>query len=305
MRKKLHIQFQFFILPVLLFIISTATVRADNTEMQHKYDEIKTELHTNVYNIPIYIQSSDADHTTLGEVYGVIPRAFNGVKDALTTPEVWCDIAPLHLNIKACTYQDIKSKHIVTFYAGRKFYEKADDVYQLSYHFKLNQVEDDYFHVTLFAKDGSMGTSDYHISAEAIPLDDSRTFIHFKYSYHYNFLTSMGMNTYLATIGRNKVGFSVTGKDKNGDPVYVGGVKGIIERNTIRYYFAIESYLDTLQVEPEKRFDARLNKWFDLTEKYPRQLHEMDRKDYLEFKEKEHLDQLRLQQQLSKNNSAE
>jgi hypothetical protein len=302
MRKKVSVRFQllYLILSAIALIAPATAAHADNIEMQHKYDEIKIALQNNVYGIPVYIQSSDADQTTLGEVYGIVPHPYDDVRTALATPETWCDIAPLHLNIKACTYQHIDNNDIITFYAGRKYYEKADDVYQLSYHFQLSQTESNYFQVKLLAKDGSMGTSDYHISVEAIPLDDSRTFIHFRYSYHYNFLTSMGMNTYLATIGRNKVGFSVASKDKNGKPTYVGGVRGIIERNTIRYYFAIESYLDTIQMRPEKRFDARLNKWFNLTEKYPLQLHEMSRQDYLQYKEKEHLDQLRLQQALIK-----
>jgi len=302
MRIKFHslLQLLFLILPAIVLIAPVAAAHADNIEMQHKYDEIKTALQNNVYGIPVYIQSSDTDRTTLGEVYGVIPHSFDSIKAALATPETWCDIAPLHLNVKACTYQRINKNDIITFYVGRKYYEKADDVYQLPYHFQLSRTESNYFQVKLLAKDGSMGTSDYHISVEAIPLDDAKTFIHFRYSYHYNFLTTMGMNTYLATIGRNKVGFSVTGKDKEGNPVYVGGVRGIIERNTIRYYFAIESYLDTIQMKPEQRFDARLNKWFDLTEKYPRQLHEMDRKDYLQYKEKERLDQMRLQQAINK-----
>lgn len=307
MRKKLHSRFQllFLILPIIALIAPVATAHADNIEMQHKYDEIKTALQNNVYGIPVYIQSSDTDQTTLGEVYGVIPYSFNSVQAALATPETWCDIAPLHLNVKACTHQHINKDNIITFYVGRKYYEKADDVYQLSYHFQLARTENNYFQVKLLAKDGSMGTSDYHISVEAIPLDDASTFIHFKYSYHYNFLTTIGMKTYLSTIGKGKVGFSVTGKDSDGKPVYIGGVRGIIERNTIRYYFAIESYLDTIQMKPEQRFDSRLNKWFDLTEKYSRQLHEMDRKDYLQYKEKEHLDQLRLQQVINKKTSGE
>ena len=302
MRKLIPARFLllFLILSAIVLIAPVTAAHADNIEMRHKYDEIKTALQNNVYGIPVSIQSSDTNNTTLGEVYGIISHPFDSIKTALTTPKTWCDIAPLHLNIKACTYQHTDNNDIITFYAGRKYYEKADDVYQLSYHFQLTQTENNYFQVKLLAKDGSMGTSDYHISVEAIPLDDSRTFIHFRYSYHYNFLTSMGMNTYLATIGRNKVGFSITGKDKNGKPIYVGGVRGIIERNTIRYYFAIESYLDTIHIKPEKRFNARLNKWFDLTEKYSLQLHEMDRKDYLEYKDQEHLDQLRLQHALTK-----
>ena len=106
------------------------------------------------------------------------------------------------------------------------------------------------------------------------------------------------MKIYLATLGSGKVGFSVTGTDPDGKPIFVGGIRGVIERNTIRYYFAIESYLETLALKPGKRFLARINKWFELTERFPRQLHELDKKDYLEYKQHEHADQLQLQQKI-------
>jgi hypothetical protein len=51
------------------------------------------------------------------------------------------------------------------------------------------------------------------------------------------------------------------------------GVKGARERNAVRYYLALLAYLDTLQFTAEQRFDKRINEWFNLTEKYPRQLY--------------------------------
>ena len=57
----------------------------------------------------------------------------------------------------------------------------------------------------------------------------------------------MAMQTYLATLGRGKSGFTS------------GGIRGEVERNTMRYYLAIDSYLaaPTLAqwalVEPKKR----------------------------------------------------
>ena len=109
------------------------------------------------------------------------------------------------------------------------------------------------------------------------------------------------MNTYLATMGRDKVGFSVLDNDVQGMPVLVEGVRGIIERNAIRYYLAIQSYLDTLQVESDNRFNARISRWFELTESHPRQLHEMDKKEYVKYKQDEYADQQRLQKAIHDN----
>ena len=281
---------------VLLPLFAPITVHADNAALRSKYDEIKTALHNNAYDMPVYIYSSDKDHRMLGEVYGVIDYPFQATRTALTTPGHWCEIVPQHLNIKACTYQHQDGFCQLTFYTGRKFYEKADDVYQLAYRFALTDDRPDFFHADLSAADGPMGTSDYNIQVEAIPLTEAKTFIHFRYAYTYNYMTQLGMSTYLATLGRDKVGFSEIDKDAQGVPVLVNGVRGIIERNAIRYYLAIQSYLDTLRVEPALRFDARIDRWFALTESHHRQLHELDKEDYSKYKQQEFADQQRLQQ---------
>ena len=279
-------------------LLCVSAVYADNSEMQRTYQKLRPALANNDFGLPVIIQSTDQKHTMLGVVYGVIDHPFLEVKRALVSAQAWCDIVPQHLNVKACTFERLDNHCQVTFYSGRKFYENAEDVYKLPYHFDVTRSEDSYFQTTLNAAKGPMGTSNYRIEVEAIPISTQTTFLHFSYAYHYNFLTTISMQTYLATLGSGKIGFSVTATDSQGKPIYVEGIRGIIERNTIRYYFAIQSYLDSLQLEPGKRFPARINKWFELTERFPLQLHEMDKKDYLEYKQREHKDQLQLQQQI-------
>jgi hypothetical protein len=68
---------------------------------------------------------------------------------------------------------------------------------------------------------------------------------------------------------------------------YVGGMRGVVERNTMRYYLAIESYLASLQAPPRQHLEQRLGAWFDATEEYPCQLHELDPDEYLSMKRNE------------------
>jgi hypothetical protein len=97
------------------------------------------------------------------------------------------------------------------------------------------------------------------------------------------------MQAYLATTGRNKVGFTVTGTQPDGQPDYVRGVRGIVERNTMRYYLAIDAYLSAFAAPAAEQFERRLQYWFDAIERYPRQLHEMERTAYLDMKRSERL----------------
>jgi hypothetical protein len=83
----------------------------------------------------------------------------------------------------------------------------------------------------------------------------------------------------------------VTGEPVNGQPAWIDGVRGVVERNTMRYYLAIDSYLANSQQPPAERYERSLQSWFTATEKYPRQLHELDRPAYLEMKRAEHVRQ--------------
>jgi hypothetical protein len=55
----------------------------------------------------------------------------------------------------------------------------------------------------------------------------------------------------------------------------------------MRYYLAIEAYLNALPEPPLTRQEKRLSLWHSAVEHYPAQLHELEREQYLTMKRKE------------------
>jgi hypothetical protein len=279
-------------------LFTTPAQASSADDLKDKYGEIEEQLLDNVYGIPIYLESSDKKKLMQGDVYGIIYHPFNKVSKALSSISSWCEIMPQHLNIKGCTYEYINNQCRLNLYSGRKKYKKPDNAYRLNYDFNVRSLSDDYFYTMLNADEGPYDTKEYKINVEAIPLSETSTFIHFNYGYQYGFITNIAMKTYLATFGAKKIGFSIKEKDKNNRPVYVGGIQGVIERNAMRYYFAIQSYLNTQEKEKAQRFENRISSWFDLTEQYHKQLYELDKVDYLKYKKMERKDQIRLQKSI-------
>ncbi len=140
----------------------------------------------------------------------------------------------------------------------------------------------------LDAATGPVGTRDYRIIVSAIPVDGGKTFLHLSYSYGYGMAGKIAMQAYLGTVGADKIGFTVTGRDAGGRPLYIGGMRGAVERNAMRYYLAIDAYLDSLAIPREQQVERRINAWFTATERFPRQLHEMDRGTYVSMKRSEY-----------------
>lgn len=287
-------------LSVCLTFFTVHVVVASPDDLREKYKEIESVLLENKYDAPIHLESEKFNNMMRGKVYGIIYQPYKTVSNNLTSQMDWCEIMPQHLNIKACTYQYVNKQCRLTFYSGRKFYEKADNVYHLDYQFKVTTLKDDYFYVTLNSEKGPLDTTDYIINVEAIPLTDSSTFIHLSYEYKFGIWARIAMSTYFTTIGRKKVGFTISGEDKNQKPIYIKGIRGVIERNSMRYYFAIKSFLDTKNIPIEIRFIKKISHWFDLTQRHHTQLYEMDKKDYLKYKKMERLDQTRLQKEINK-----
>jgi hypothetical protein len=94
------------------------------------------------------------------------------------------------------------------------------------------------------------------------------------------------MKMYLGTMAQDKVGFTRT-RNRGADDGFVGGMRGVVERNTMRYYLAIDAYLDSLALPGDEQVEKRLQAWFDATERFPRQLRELPRDDYLRMKRAE------------------
>jgi hypothetical protein len=207
------------------------------------------------------------------------------VQQALQSADHWCDILILHLNVKRCRAGGGAAKTL-NLSVGRKFDQPVEDAYQLNFAYRVVATTNDYLQVQLTADEGPLSTKNYRIQVETIPLDAKRSVIHMSYAYGYGFTAKMAMQTYLATLGSAKVGFTIVDR-KDGKPVYQGGVLGLLERNTMRYYLAIDSYLASYAMPAAERTEKALQTWYDATERYATQLHEMDKSEYMAMKRKE------------------
>jgi hypothetical protein len=263
------------------------------------YQRIGTKLQNNSFGLPLYLESADQDNRVHVDVYGIINHPYSRVLSVLQSPANWCDIVSLHPNIKGCTYRELPGAWLLTFYSGRKFYQSPEEAYQIMYSCRTIEESRGYLDIALSADEGPFGTKDHRMGFEALALDAGRTFVHFRYAHSYGFSLQVAEKVYFGTLGRGKVGFTASGTDSDGNPIFVGGPRGAIERNAVRYYFALQSFMDTMREPAESRFGTRLTHWYDLTTLYRKQLFDLDKKNYLTYKTAEHKNQMELQQQIS------
>jgi hypothetical protein len=253
-----------------------------------KYTELNKQLFNNRFQRTLYLNSVDSSHDLKGEIYAVVDYPFATVNTALNGPANWCDVLILHVYIRYCHASGNKADTVLTVNLSNKYDQPLADAYRAEFNYHGVVTTPDYFAVELDAEKGPLDTRDYRIWIEATPLKDGRTFLHFTYAYAFGVIGRLTMQGYLATIGRDKVGFTVTGKPSNGQPVYIKGVRGVVERNTMRYYLAIDAYLAALTAPPEDQLEKRLQLWYNGTDQYARQLHEVEREDYLTMKRSEY-----------------
>ena len=262
-----------------------------NIPLRAKYTELGKQLRNNQFQRALYLNSAESSHDLKGEIYAVVDYPFATVNEALNNPAHWCDVLILHVNIKYCHASSSKADTVLTVDLGKKYFQPLADAYRVEFNYRGIITTPDYFALELNAENGPLSTRDYRIWVEATPVKYGRTFLHFTYAYTFGLTGSLTMQGYLATIGRDKVGFTVTGKLPNGQPTYIKGVRGVVERNTMRYYLAIDAYLAALTAPTKDQLEKRLQKWYDGTDQYARQLHEVERVDYLAMKRKEYLRQ--------------
>ena len=259
--------------------------------LRAKYAELGQKLRDNQFKRPLTLDSTESSSQLKGDIYALVDYPFGAVNQALRDPAQWCEVLILHLNTKYCQASQGKAGSMLAVSIGKKHYQPLDQAHRVEFAFGVAASTPEYFDIRLNAKQGPLGTSDYRIRLETVAVPGDKTFLHLTYSYATNFAGRLAMQGYLATIGSDKVGFTITGKQSGGRPDYIGGVRGVVERNTMRYYLAIDAYLGGLSTAPAQQLEKRLQSWFSATENYPRQLHEVDRAAYLDMKRREYLRQ--------------
>jgi hypothetical protein len=213
----------------------------------------------------------------------------------LIAPAQWCEVLILHFNTKYCRATSKGSEPVLQVNIGKKTPQNLADSDPIEFKFSVLDATTESFAVALAANQGPMESSDYHIILRAVSLPDSKAFVKLTYSYSIGWTGKVAMQAYLATLGHGKVGFTSSGRDSDGQIEYVDGIRGIIERNTMRYFLAIDSYMNSIAKPKDAQFGERLHLWFFACEKYALQLHEMSWQQYVNMKTDEHARMIRNQ----------
>ena len=251
-----------------------------------KHAALQDELAQNQYRRPLFLESLESANKVSSSAYAVLDSPFTTVSATFKKPDRWCEVLILHLNTKYCQAHTDSNHSMLTVNLGKKTPQPLADAFLLEFSYHVTAAAPNYLAVQLHADKGPLNTTDYQLVLQAVPLPEGKTFINLRYSYGYGLAGRLAMQAYLSTMGRGKVGFTkIAPEAKSG---YVGGMRGAIERNTMRYYLAIEAYLASLKQPPAEQFNARLQYWFDATEEYSQQLHEVDRPSYLTMKKVEY-----------------
>ena len=252
--------------------------------LQARRQELQSALRSSPFGEPLLLTSRERADRFEGDVHAEPSHSFETVAAALRSAPAVCELMFLHLNVHACRPAEGNALVVV---AGPKRSGAAGMTAQMRYTMHVEADEPAYLRVVLTAPTGPLATSDYRIVFELVPVDAGHSFIHFGFAHNAGGLARLAMQAYLATAGRDKIGFSVVGTEADGTPRHLRGERASVERNVMRYYLALLAHCGARSGSPEERLQARLRAWFALTERHAAQLHEYDLAEYLQEKQQD------------------
>ncbi len=258
--------------------------------LRARYDALSQQLENSSIQRGLYLESTDSKHAPRGDAYAVIEYPFATVAAAFTTPENWCESLILHLNVQYCSAVTGHGGRQLSVAVGKKTNQPLDDTHRIDFIYNVAVSSANFTRVELSSLEGPFDTGNYLIAMELTAIDEQRSFVHIEYSYTQGFVTRWAASAYFATRGRDKVGFTWI-QDEDDPPRLVRGIRGALERNTMRYYLAIDAYLQVLDSPAAQRFEQSLELWFADTERFARQLREVKHENYISMKRGQYLRQ--------------
>lgn len=253
--------------------------RASQADLASQFNTLQAQLEASALKRPMLLQSSETADGLHGDVYAIVEHPVQSIATAFSDPTHWCDTMLMHLNNRACTVANHAGAAVITLSVVRKFDQPLTGAFRIPFDFHVKESTPQHVEVLLYSKSGPLGTSNYRISLEAVSISAQRSFLHFSYSYEEGFMARTGTLAYLSLFGSAKIGFTVVGKNADGTPSFIKGTRGLMERNAMRYFLAIDTYLAATSDA-----HARWNAWYNASEQYPQQLHELDLATYLAIK---------------------
>jgi hypothetical protein len=273
-----------FVLALGLGCVGSRAQSASPDALRARFATVRADTSPNIFDRPLYLQSSESSDLLQGEIFALVDYDYDDVRHVLVRAEHWCGILILHLNVKYCRASSVAGHEALDVGIGRKVDQPLWAVKWVMFAYHVDSAGNDYFSIVLQAPTGPLSTRNLRILMEAVPFEDHRSLLHMTYAYSYGQAARWAMQGYLATIGSAKLGFSILGRSANGQVIRAGGARGVLERNTMRYYLAVEAYLAAHRLPASQQIQQSLQDWFTATERYPQQLHEIDRDAYIRMK---------------------
>ena len=266
---------------------TSASASASAPALRALHAQLQAQLRESPFGEPLVLVSVQADKRLQGDVYAELTLPLARLQPVLDDAVALCGVMFLHLNVHGCEVGANAGAPTLTLTAGPKQASMPGARYSMTYTMEREATAPDYVRVVLRAASGPLSTSDYHMVIEAVALDGARSWVHLGYAYRISNLAQWAMSAYLATAGRSKIGFTVTGKDAAGQPQYVQGERGSLERNAMRNYLALVAYASAGAGISPALTEQRLRAWFALTERHSAQLHELSLDEYLAEKHRD------------------
>lgn len=256
--------------------------------LRERYAALRPQLEQSPFQRPLYLESAAGPDSAQGDVFALVDHPLASITGSLTNPDNWCDVLLLHPNVKSCRTDSHGERTVLRVAMATKREQTLENAHAVEFDCSVAAPLADYTEAELLAAHGPFGTRDYRIALQAVALESGQTFLHLQYSFGYGFQARFAIGLYLATAGSHKVGFTLVGATDDRPPQPVRGIRGAVERNVMRYYLAVEAHVAALAAPEPERFERSLELWFDATETYAAQLHEMDRDAYLSMKRQEY-----------------
>lgn len=275
----------------LCTLLAAQAQGADLGEMQNLYRSLQPRLAQSPFQRELALDSTEASERLSGDIYATLDAPLASLELVNRSPLRWCEILLLLSNTKSCVVGRQDEAPSLQMRMGTKGPQALATTTPMNFRFETSAPQATVLETHLSSNSGPMGTKDGKLRVQAIAVGPNKSFIHLHYSYSSSLAGRLATGVYLQTLGRGKVGFSKEQAEASrpADAHWVGGVRGIIERNTMRYFMGLSCALQFAGTEaPAQRFAQMAPCWYDDTERYPQQLHEMGRSEYLEMKRAEY-----------------
>lgn len=278
----------------LAALLATHAQSTDQGEMQSLYRSLQPRLAQSPFQRELVLDSTESAERLSGDIYATLDAPLASLELVNRSPQRWCEILLLISNTKSCIVGHQDEAPSLQMRMGTKGPQAVASTTPMDFRFETSAPRAAVLETHLSSATGPMGTKDGTLRVQAIALSPQKSFIHLHYSYRSSLAGRLATGVYLQTLGRGKVGFSKenapsTEASRPADAHFVGGLRGIIERNTMRYFMGLSCGLQFAGTEAAAhRFAQMAPCWYDETERYPQQLHELGRVEYLEMKRTEY-----------------